>query len=222
METSPLPTQGRDRSDSGLSSIVSGLERPYVYVLRLTPCGKYTKEDVTVWLNGAVFDAWVLGKETKPKEHYHVVVSTYHDDLKPLVRKFLFRYWPEEERIRGWGNKQYNCTFSLDEQQAVTYAIKDGEYEHHGYDPDWIKECYEKSFQKNSPSTFNVEFQKLKDAFHESAMTLPEFMTQMINLKAKYDQMINVSHIYGYALSALCKRDPFMTSNVVCNFLNKT
>lgn len=216
--TSSLPTQDNDQSDHDQDSVIFEDDGRTAFVIRLTPDEKYTEDDVLTWLKDK-FDFWVIGTETKPQLHFHIVVSTFLDDIKPLVRDFLYKYWPVRER--GWGNKQFNCTFSENEDQGVSYAIKEGKYQFFGYEEDYIKERYEASFKKNSTVSFTTEFALLKKEFGDTDMDTRTFMTKFCLLKAKYNQMVNISHAYQYSLSVLFNRDPSQAESFVENYLYK-
>lgn len=209
-----------------------------VYVIRLTPQGKYTLEELKSQLLDPVFenDLWVLAVEKVPKEHYHIVIETDLDleDLRSNIRSFLFTYWPEGQRPRGWGNAQYNVQeaheltpedveiYGTRSRKAAAYALKDrGDYLYNLYELEWIQECIELSFSKKSVKTFKTEYQDLCDLFASSHMDVREFMVKYIQLKSKYGQLINVSHAYGYALSNLIRRDPNEADEVVESFLYK-
>lgn len=227
MVDQPLPNQELERSDSDQSSVISDMDTDYIYVVRLTPLDRFTEEDVTLWLQQQTrISAWVLSIEEKPKKHFHLVITiSYLDDdcsdIKPLIREFLFQYWPAADRTRGWGNKQYNCQLSTDIKKAVSYAIKEKVYTFDGFDPDFIKDCEDSSFTKNSPKTFAVEFQELKQQFMTTDMEPRVFMIKFIQLKAKYSQMVNPHHAYQYMLSMQVQKDPSYAEEITENYLYK-
>nr|QKN88906.1 MAG: replication-associated protein [Cressdnaviricota sp.] len=220
-----LPNQELERSDSDDSSVYVDEDTDYNYVIRLTPQGKYEVQDVERWLRSQTrFSSWVLATETLPRKHYHLVVSVSNFDedafdIKPLVREFLFTYWPIRER--GWGNAQYNCQLTQDLTQAITYAVKEKTFIYEGYAPEFIEECSKNSFTKNSTKTFTIEFNELKTQFLTEDMEPKTFMVKFIQLKAKYSQMVNVSHAYQYMLSLQVQKDPQYALEIAENYLYK-
>lgn len=216
-ETSSLPTQDYDDSDSDLSS----------YVIRITPCDKFTFQQAVEYIKQEpYFLKYVISRETVPREHFHIVVQTdvsfTIDDVRGSIRAFIIPFWQSEDfkLPRGFGNKQYNLQISEDIDKAVSYAVKLGEYVFEGFTDEYITERRTESFDKKKPSNFKAEYMDLSNKFQESSMDLREFMIEFCNLKAKYDQQVNLSHAYGYALSNSIKRDK-NANDFVENYLYK-
>lgn len=220
MATTSLPNSDggsvvSDQSDYSESDFTN------VYVVRMTPMGAYTLDDLKKGLEEMGCISWILAVESKPKLHYHLVVEHEDDldDMKARLRSFLFMYFPV--RPRGWGNAQYNCQISNDKRRAISYALKDREeYFFEGYAQEYIDECLEESFPKNSPSTFKVEYQELCNSFHDSDMDIEDFMVKFITLKAKYNQQVQLNVARGFAYGALIRRDPSAALNLVRSFNN--
>lgn len=219
MSTS-LPNSDSDQDDGDQSVSTSELNT-YVYVIRLTPMEKYSIDDLKQFLSGMDNKAWLLAVESSPKLHYHCVIENDRDidEIKKLLRNFLFTYWPV--RPRGWGNAQYNCQVCEDKDRGISYALKDREeYYYDGYEQEYLDRCLSESFPKNSPSTFKVEYRELCDKFQGSDMEIDEFMVHFITLKAKYGQQVRVHDAYAYALSNSISRDGSVADTVVKDFLS--
>lgn len=226
MDTTPLPTQDSDISDSGSvathdSALLS------TYVVRITPCDKFTFQQVVDFLKGnESFYSYVVSRETVPREHFHIVIQTDIsvdiEDVRGDIRFFILPFWTDSSgrAPKGFGNKQYNLQISNDLNAAVSYCVKLGEYEYEGFEEDYILERKAASFDKKKPCNFKSEYRDLSNKFQESDMDIREFMIEFCNLKAKYDQQINMAHVYGYALSNLFKRDK-NSEEFVENYLYK-
>lgn len=217
-ETSSLPTQDLDPSDSGLLA---------TYVIRITPYDKFSFQQVAEYIKAEPYYLnYVLSRELVPREHFHIVVQTDLtfdiEDVRGSIRAFIIPYWQNEQfkLPRGFGNKQYNLQVSDNVDGAVSYAVKQNEILFEGFTEDYIEQRKAESFDKKKPSNFKSEYIDLSNRFQESTMDIREFMIEYCNLKAKYDQQINLSHAYGYALSNSIKRDE-NASEFVENYLYK-
>lgn len=218
METSPLPNEDSGQSDSG-SSVYDEDDFTNVYVVRMTPYDKYTLDELKAYLSEMDCSSWVLGVESKPQIHYHLVIEHDDDlnDLKLRIRSFLDKYWPPGQRARGFGNKQYNCQICDDKQKAISYAIKERTYEYYGYDPDYIESLLEKSFTKNAPGSFNVELKLLNERFTD----IRQYMIDFMILKAKYGQQVNPQTAWAFANSIAIKHDPDYSRVITDDFLSR-
>lgn len=219
MDTTPLPNQDDDISDSGI--IVD-------YILRLTPCGAYTIQDTLDFFEQETqICRYVVGRETVPQEHFHYVISTdeslEEEEVRDIIKAFLIRYFEGKNGkfIQGFGNKYYNLALCKDLNASVSYAIKMKEKWYVGFDDDYIAERQAASFEKKKPSDFKSELMALRTEFHESEMDILEFETRFVLLKAKYDQQVMHHVAHSYALSALYKREPEQASLGVENYLYK-
>lgn len=219
-DTTSLPTQDSDPSDDGLLS---------TYVIRITPHDKFTFEQVAqIFKDEPLLTKYVLSKETVPREHYHAVIqcdiSVEEDDIRGFVKSIIIPYWedPVSHKLpRGFGNKQYNLQISQDVDKAVSYAVKQGDYVFEGFEEHYILSRKTESFDKKKTSNFKSEYRDLCQQFQESTMDLREFMVQYVLLKSKYDQMVNIAHAYGYAISQQIKREKDCAEEFVENFLYK-
>lgn len=218
MEDESLPTNDEEGEVSDLSSVYDEDEFRNTYVVRFTPLGKYTFEQVVQWLKD-YFQFWIIAVESLPQVHYHMVID--HDEglkeMKELCRGFIYEKFGPEDRKRGFGNKQYNCQLAKPRTEenadmvspAISYCLKDKEhYEYQGYEPDFIERCVQESFPKKSVESFKVELRNLLDKFAATrTMDVRDFMVEFCLLKAKYEQTVVPSHAYGFANSALIRRD---------------
>lgn len=219
---SDIPSPMKD-SDSEVSDCLPQ-ENTYCYVLRLTPLEMYTVQDFIEWLDHNInTDKYVIAVELTPQVHFHAVIETDDVDFRTTLRQsFLYTYWPDGERPRGWGNKQYNLQECSDIDLAISYALKNkGEVHIKGFTSEYIEERKNASFPKNKRLDFKTELINLRNEFMESEMDIREFMIKMAQLKSRYDQQVNMHHIYCYALSIDIKRDPQHAEQLVEEFLYK-
>lgn len=185
---------------------------PPCYVVRLTPLEKYKIEDVIKYLKEMDCISWIISEETKPKQHFHVVIE-HEDTLKDLklrIRTFLDTYWPPGERGRGFGNKQYNCQECKDKDLAIAYLLKDkGTYFFEGYSQEYIDHCIGMSYPKQSVSGFKQDYKELCDRYSlDSDMNIRDFIREYVLLKAKHGQQVRRQDAVAYALSAELRRNP--------------
>lgn len=217
-ETISLPNNdnGSEVSDHGLEATVA--------VIRLTPEGAYTKEELQKFLKEQLdpLDQWVVGVEVLPRVHYHVVIVTQetYDNLKQLIRTQINLWYPPP-RARGFGNKQWNCQLAIAPlERCISYALKDRvEHFFFGFDQTFIDDCMAAAFPKNSPSNFRVEYLTLCEEFQNSDMDVRTFMIKYCILKSKYNQQVRMQDAYGYALSNLIRRDNSQADNFVETYL---
>lgn len=222
MDTTPLPNQDSELSDDGIDATDT-------YVVRLTSYGKFTSDQLKDFLiQEPLITRYVVGREIDTgNEHYHIVletdVSVSEQDVRDIIKAFLVPLWQLEtgKLPRGFGNKQYNLQLSIDRDKAISYAVKLAEYWVEGYDPEYIEQRRAESFLKKKPSNFKSEYILLCNDFQSSTMDIREFMLKFIQLKAKYGQQVVLHHVYGYALSNMCLRDPSYAEEVVENYLYK-
>lgn len=226
--TTSLPNSQDDMSDSGVSCLSEG-SLAY-YVIRLTSCDKFSKQLLEEYLKGEPqFCCFVVGRETVPQEHYHLVVgvddSLTLQDVKDIIRAFIVPLWsdPETHKLpRGFGNKQYNCQLSKDRDGAISYALKQKDYFYDGFTQEEIDSYIDASFEKKKPSNFKVEYAQMCDTFqNDDTLGVKWFMTTFIILKSKYGQQVRMSDAKAYADSAIYRRDPSLVSEDVDNYLSK-
>jgi len=196
------------------------------YCVRITPYEQFTYEQLEKHVIQQLQPrSWVIGTEISAKGilHYHLVFESDDEDPKGFIRAFIDEVWPKEERTRGFGNKQYNFQVAKDPVKAVTYAVKCGKYKFGGfYDEEFIQACKADSFVPSRKSEFKQKLDELKKLFHENkSLDQWDFMREFILLKAQYDQMVNMDHAYGYAISILIKREPQKVHNLIADFKNK-
>lgn len=226
MDTSPLPNRDGDLSDS--DSLSTGSLNLDYYCVRVTSHDKFSFDELKAFIaDEPQIARYVIGRETVPQEHFHLVlgvdVSVQIQDVKDIIRAFLVPLWQEDsgKLPKGFGNKQYNCQLSEDKDKAVSYAVKLKEYVYEGFDDDYIQSRVSASFEKKKPSNFKAEYLELCKQFQESDMDIKEFMVKYSVLKSKYGQQVRMHDAYGYALSNLIKRDPGEADSIVENFLYK-
>lgn len=221
MDTNPLPNQDSDYSDSDPDELTN-------YVVRITSHGKFGTEQLLKFLQEeSWFYRFVVGRETVPQEHFHIVLSvdqskTEHD-VRDLIKSFICPFWYSSEMKlpRGFGNKQYNLQISDDIDKAVSYAVKQSEYWSEGFEEQYLETRRAESFEKKKPSNFRSEYIELSTEFQSSDMDIRQFMVRFVKLKAKYGQQVVISQAYSYALSNLIVREPSMADEYVENYLYK-
>jgi len=215
----PLPNNGNEKEESGPT-----------FILRITPPedNDYFSFIIEKFKHYDGFDYLITEEISKEGVlHYHIVCkcSDPFETFQNWARKEIVYILYPAPRPKGFGIKQWHCTVSDNPHNAVVYALKEVKitrrFYYSGYTEEYIEECMNDSFTKSNRSAFTNDFTELKKKFQESSMTIEEFMDQFIILKGKHDQMVNLSHAYQYALSALVKRDPSAATKLVRSFLNK-
>lgn len=190
--------------------------RFFPYVLRFTP---EAQDDPTVQLFGFdeilneflfenQIDIYVLVCESHPKIHYHLYLESElkHEDLKKLVRKFLYSYYVN--RTRGFGTKQYSALISEKPLNAIIYNLKQiGRQEFSGFTPEFIDECRKLAFVKKE-TDFEKDLIILTQNFLNDKLVSPvQFGSDIAILYSKYDKRVHWRDIQGYVNSKLIKRD---------------
>jgi len=224
VETTSLPTQDSDQDDIG--SVLP--DELHTYAVRITSHDKFKPDQLVEFIrNEPLVCKFVIGRETVPQEHFHIVLSVHNEvseeDVRGIIRAFLVPFWQDNTTFKlpkGFGNKQYNLQISHTPDDAVRYAVKHHEIWYEGYTQEVIELRKAESFVKKKTSDFRSLYRDLCDRFQESNMDIREFMISMADLKAKFDQAVNMHSIYGYALSQLIKRDE-CSAEFVENFLYK-
>lgn len=226
MDDHPLPNLDSDNSDSDIED-EGGLRDLVHWALRITPHDKFTYEEFKAYLHDySQVARYVLSRELVPREHFHAVLSIDKSvpeiEARDIPKHFLNKYWAVLGKLpRGFGNKQYNLQQVKDLDKAISYVLKQHDYVYEIWDPDYIKEREAESFEKKAPCDFKNEYRSLCETWQSGTSSVADFMIDFCLLKAKYDQQVNMSHAYGYALSNLFKREPEEARRYVSNYLNK-
>lgn len=195
------------------------------YVLRLTPMGRYSRQDVETLMR-LFGDTYISSKELSKKdvEHFHCVFSSplYEHEVREKIRTFLGIYFTEKPK-RGDANKQYNLQESLDYEQAIIYILKDSKEIFYGgnIEDKALDDYKKKSFSKYSKAEFAAELEQIKADFKTKRMSLGEMMSSVVRLKAKYRQPINLNYIYQLCLSCEIHNSPVMADQYVDDFLTR-
>lgn len=223
MVDQPLPNSDSDNSDSGSDSGSCIVD----YVVRVTPCDKFTYEDFCKYIDDCGdICRYVISRETNPKEHFHLVMSVDEgiafDDARAIIRSYVAEFWYVLGKLpRGFGNKQYNFQLANDIDKAISYAVKQGDFKYVGYDDEYIKSKKGESFTKPSVSDFKKDHAELCERFQTSDLSVGGYMKEFCLLKAKHGQLVNMQHAYQSALSNLFKREPDAVNSYVNNFLSR-
>lgn len=194
------------------------------YILRITPPTNDIWFDRSRAFLEQHFFEYVVAEELSKDNVYHLHAVIKSDrpvcELRKLIRDQLVYVMYPAPRPHGFGS-QYNFQKSTDPDKAVTYAVKQKKYYYNGYTEEYIQSMADQSFDPSTRSGFAKDFALLKKNFHESHMTIEQFMDHFNQLKSKHDQMINLTHAYQYALAALVKRDPTQSLKLVQSYLKK-
>lgn len=215
----------KKKTTEGLLPIINPLnvECTQLYMLRLTPQGKYDRTELESWL-GSITDNWVCAKENSKKlvEHFHCTIydDLEEDQLREKIRIFLKKHFTDAPK-RGDANKQYNLTVATSVEKALNYTVKELQITYGpGMDPLYMDKRIKASFLKFDKGEFSNKLEDLKKNFKESKMTLGDFMISFIQLKALYRQPINIGYAYQLALSCEVNRNPDVAEQYVSDYLN--
>lgn len=200
--TSPLLNSESEKSDLGES----------IYLLRLTPYGKYGISNVLALLN-SISEVWVMGVEEHPQEHYHIVLKNCYDEgIRPDIKKWVRHWYTPEQITRGFGNKQYNLKEVKeleDEPKAIRYILKETRHIHsYGYQQEYLDKLKKSSFPKPKISNVKLGLQELEKRFLANIdMTEEDYITNFELIKAVNNQRVNKTESEGYARSATIRRN---------------
>lgn len=128
----------------------------YAYVIRFKPFsqdGKIQLYDAQTVENDFLiknkFSVWAIGEELSPKVHYHMYIESKKEieEIKKLVREFVYPYYPN--RTRGFGS-QTNTQLCEDPLNALRYLQKQKGYiNYSGLTDELMQYCKDTSFQKS-------------------------------------------------------------------------
>lgn len=226
-----LPNNDNEEEESAADD-ASNAPMP-TFLLRITPPEDYPdsfgflQRTMAEYVGEAPF---LIAEETSVKGvlHYHIVCKCIADTLegfKDWVRDSIMAVLYPPPRLRGFGIKQWHCTAADNADRAIAYALKCAKvtkrFWYSGYKDEYIEKMKSESFVKSDRPSFSIDFLALKKRFEESNMTIEEFMEHFIMLKAKHQQMVNLTHAYQYALSSLIARDPLQSKGLVRSYMNK-
>lgn len=210
------PTQDTDQTDTDQEPDNESQCDVDAFVIRFTPLERYKVEDVEKWLD-TFTDTYVIAEEYSKQGVYHfhlvVMLPQVEDTEIPikqymleLIHAFLYHYWPDGERKRGWGSKQFNCQQTFTLERAISYAIKQSKgkerkYIFKGFEEQFILQCLQDSYDGPKKDDFGDELQKLRDNAINTSQSVAWMLENLILLKAKYDRPVNISQLLSVARS---------------------
>lgn len=232
-----IPLDSPD-SDLPLPLMVGGKEvrrsisytpRHHAYVLRFTPEAQddpdsqlYGFEEIQrEVLEANMFDIYLLVKETTPKIHYHLYLECEykHDELKKIIREFVYSYY--HTRTRGFGTKYYSCLISENPLNAIIYNLKQvGRQEWSGFTSEFIDECRKMAFTTKE-NDFEKDIMTLTKAFLDNLSINPvDFGANLAKIYSQYDKRVHWKDIQGYVTSKLIKREPDQALTLASKYLS--
>lgn len=233
LDENEINDDDQETSEEEEEEVLIPLEEPDKYNhyhIRITTREKFKETDIQKFIEDAGYVRFLGAREMSPRgvEHYHYSITTLKEYdiqfMRDEIYRFLLPYWgnPDTGRMYpGYGPKQYYCKPVLEYANNLSYVVKDKTDLHYkGYREEEVNYIVSKSYKKiDAKATFTSKYRDLLNLFHNSDMTIPEFMRRLIQLKSAALQMINMQHIHQYALSAQCRRDPNYTWDLVNNYL---
>lgn len=166
------------------------LELKHWRVVRIDGNKSTTQESILSFLDS--FPIYVLGIETVPKLHYHMVVGSDTSDpfgkqnnkLKTKIKKLF--------NLTGTKGQFSTSHVRTTLRKSITYSIKDCTYFYKGLKDEYIKACSLQSTTKFKRKEFSDKIQKLEDSYYDGTIDLDQFNKQYRYIKIiEYGQTPN-------------------------------
>lgn len=189
------------------------------YALRLTP---YPNTDAKVdfcrklipgFMEAIGATDYIVGKEYEKNHHFHIVFAYNGDeffpqkkgDIKTTEIKELL-YLTFEVPVKKEGNPTYELTLVRSLDQALSYAVKDGDYEHSLGWTDVAKEAYENSHEKKY--SLKSSLADLSDKFMKDEINDKDLWIGLGQSRAELNIPLSLKWLDEMVLSIQCKKDP--------------
>lgn len=195
------------------------------YALRLTPHGQYGLTEVRLLIL-RVFEThnYVICQEKvgTPNHHFHCFFDSVDDEesVRQKVRDFNRVWWPDKDK-RGDANKRYNLGEVRCMSACISYTLKDKNFIYgDGIDKAALDYYGKKSYPKYSAEEFSKELEKIKEKFKGDVhLKKREMMIEVVKLKARYRQIINMRYIDQLCTSFWIHNDEHRAEFVVDEYL---
>lgn len=169
------------------------------------------------------FDRYILAGEFKPgNDHIHVLFDLTEEDVSSRFRMFRPKIL-EQFKIKG--NKDYSLSICKDLEATKRYILKEGldHVKYKGYTPEDIELWSNQSYKKFSKNDFARDLENLRleflkptastingSSFHSSEW----LFSQLLRLKAKYNQKINTTNLEQIVLLYLSQQSEENLNNL--------
>lgn len=165
---------------------------------------KKFSEKITLWLLEKEIPQWVVGKETVPHEHYHIVIGSttdWYGSQNKILKKEVKEYFKVD------GSSFSTSSVRNTVRKTILYSIKDLEYNYNGFDDKYIKKLEKQTTTKFEKKKFGKEIQENEDRFYDETISEDQFMRNYLDIKDKYGQTPNPQGEAKYVVKHLKKKN---------------
>lgn len=197
----------------------------YVYMLRMTPDGKYSRGHLEAYIDNLSQRRYVCAMENskKSKIHFHITIVSHleEEEIRDAIREFLKVAFPDPPK-RGDANKQYNLTLARDVNKAFRYTIKEKDITYgDGIKKSYMDKCLKTAYLKFDKHTYKTKYEAIRDNYLEYDLTDSDLFIKIVQLKADYRQPINMAQIHQQVISCICHKYPHRTEQFVNDYIAK-
>lgn len=188
----------------------------HLYALRFTPYPQTSKKDEFVKSRFAhlmeVIEAkdWLYGRETTKNIHYHFVIQ-FKKEVKSNEIKELI-YTVLEVPLDKIGNASFSMVEVREQEKALSYAVKDGDYK---CSEGW-KEITEDAFRKSKkkPQSLKDFMGDLWSRFEVGELNSRSLWIELIQGRAEMGLPVNLRNIDDMVLSFQIRQNPRLAIDI--------
>ncbi len=133
--------------------------------------------------------------------HQHILIAhpwkTNLKETKEELREIISKGYPNIK-----GNKGLSIKVARNQKSLTSYVLKEGEYQSKGFTDSFIKAAIKLSYRTD---TLKKEYKNLQDALSLDMITIYQYSSQMLELKATHDQPIYVNHHRAHIIGKAIK-----------------
>jgi len=187
----------------------------YYYALRITPYPnietkvKWCRELIEGFLHSISAENYVFGQEYEKNYHFHIVFSTHLEIPKKGERTDAFKeilYTTFEVSDNKKGNPTYSLEPIRSLEKALSYAVKDGDYEHSEAWSEVVQQAFENSHTKTHSLKSSLE--ALTDKYMKDEITDKDLWIGLGQSRAELGIPLSIRWIDEMSLSIQCRKDP--------------
>lgn len=191
----------------------------YHYALRLTPYpNNETKVNlcrvlVPEFMNAIGASDFILGKEYEKNHHFHIVFSYNGDEFFPQkkgdtktaeIKELLYTTFEVPDDKKGNPTYSLEPVRSLDE--ALSYAVKCGDYDYSSEWEDVAREAYQNSYEKKH--SLKSSLADLTDKYIKGDINDRDLWIGLGQTRAELGIPLSLRWVDEMTLSIQCKKDP--------------
>lgn len=147
----------------------------------------------------------VIGHETVPHNHFHIVIGCYRD-IYGVQNNILKRIIKEQFKVEGSEFSVSSVRSTV--RKTIMYTIKDCDYVQEGFDEEWIRNVQIQSSKKFKRKEFATEMENNENKYYEGKITESQFRENYLKIKDSYNQKANMNAEMKYLITHMKRKDP--------------